>query len=93
MFRNQTYLDSVYFTFVTMSTIGFGDIMIDVGYLERISVPLRVFIMSMDPILFYINFSLVATIIASLTSSAEADRGDNKVRDENAVITLEEKHM
>ena len=80
--RNTTYLDSVYFTFVTVTTIGFGDIVPDVEYMERLGIPMKNFLFSLYPFLFYTNFSLLASVIGSLTS-AETDRGDVKVRDKN----------
>lgn len=66
-----------------MTTIGFGDIVQDVEYVERFGIPMKNFLFSLDPFLFYTNFSLLASVIGSLTS-AETDRDDVKVRDKNA---------
>ena len=65
-----------------MTTIGFGDIVQDVEYVERLGIPMKNFLFSLDPFLFYTNFSLLASVIGSLTS-AETDRDDVKVRDKN----------
>ena len=76
MLRNQTYLDNVYFAFVTMSTIGFGDMVMDVHFMESLSPGMQVFVSTVDPIIFYINFSLLASIIGSV-ASAETDYIDD----------------
>ena len=81
MLRDNTYLDSIYFTFVTMSTIGFGDLVYDVEFINSLSYSIFVVISVADSFMFYTSFSLLASIIGSLTS-VETDRSDVKVRDE-----------
>ena len=80
MFGNLTYLDSIYFTFVTMSTIGFGDLVYDAEFLNNLSYSILVVLTVADSFMFYTSFSLLASIIGSLTS-VETDRSDVKVRD------------
>ena len=71
--KNQTFLDAVYFTFITMSTIGFGDIVFDMEFFLDTSAEMLTFLTIADVILFYMNFSMLAAIVGSATS-AKADR-------------------
>ena len=81
-FSNYTYLDNVYFAFVTMSTIGFGDMVMDIYFMESLSSTMQVLIYLVDPIVFYINFSLLASIIGSIVAD-ETDRPDEDNEDKS----------
>ena len=80
-FSNHTYLDNVYFTFVTMSTIGFGDMVVRSNFVRNSSLAMQVFVSTVDLVIFYINFTSQASIIGSITSAKtnhpDDDGGDD----------------
>ena len=65
-----------------MSTIGFGDMVMDIGFTEGLSPAMQALLSIFDPIIFYINFSLLASIIGSMVSD-ETDLPDEDNEDKS----------
>ena len=75
--KNQTLLNCIYFIFITMSTIGFGDISFDINYIQKGT--LEAVYYALDPVLFYMGFALLSSVINSAVNMET--NGDNKIKD------------
>ena len=74
MMKNQTLLDCLYFIFITMSTIGFGDFSFDVEYIQSLDTTLVTVLSLVDPVLFYSSFSLLSSVISSAVNLSTDNR-------------------
>ena len=76
--RNHDFFDAVYYTFITITTIGFGDIQFDQTYYSGLMEYEVWLVYILDVSLFLINFALFASIIDSFASWwMEDDKGDS----------------
>ena len=72
--RNKDFFDSVYFVFITLSTIGFGDVIGDYDYVSNMSQwELGLFLM-VSGNLFCLAFASVVSLIGTCVSSIETER-------------------
>ena len=76
LLRNKSFFDSVYFVFITLSTIGFGDINLDLHFLSNSTLTIF-FSILLEWVLFYIGFSSLASLISTCVSS-ETERSYKK---------------
>ena len=75
--RNYSFFDAVYFSFITITTIGFGDIQFDQTYYYNIEQYEIWAIYFIDMGLFLTNFALFASIIDSFASWYMEDGNDD----------------
>ena len=75
--KNQTLLNCIYFIFITMSTIGFGDISFDIDYIQKGT--LESVFYALDPVLFYMGFALLSSVINSAVNMSTDDSENLKV--------------
>ena len=66
--NNDSFMTCIYFVYITLSTIGFGDISFDVNYLISLDAIGQLFMGMADPILFYLGFSMLAALIDNVVS-------------------------
>lgn len=66
--QNESFINCIYFIYITLSTIGFGDISFDVNYLASLSPVEHLLMGTVDPILFYLGFSMLSSLIDSVVS-------------------------
>ena len=68
LLEHLTIFDSFYFIFISISTIGFGDIVYDIEGLTKLDALKQSIYLVVISVLFYTSFSLLAAIIGSCVS-------------------------
>ena len=80
--RNYSFFDSVYFSFISITTIGFGDIQFDQTYYNNLEPYEMWAIYLMEMGLYFTNFALFASIIDSFASWYMEDNNDDDEKNE-----------
>ena len=75
LLKDKSFFDSIYFVFISLSTIGFGDITLDID--PSYSTLMLSISVLLDWILFNLGFSLLASLISTCVSS-ETERSYKK---------------
>ena len=68
IFPDRHFLDSIYFVFVTISTIGFGDLSYDAYKVVKKFGAEEVILAISEFIVFYVSFSILASLIDTMVS-------------------------
>ena len=69
---NSTILDAIYFSFISVSTIGFGDIIYDLSYIIKNILTLKNITFAIATgLMFMMDFALLASLISFLTNLNE----------------------
>ncbi|XP_066911149.1 potassium channel subfamily K member 4-like [Clytia hemisphaerica] len=89
LLRKKPFFDSVYFVFISLSTIGFGDVTLDLDTISESTLILFLSVL-LDWLLFYIGFSSLASLISTMVSSeTERSYKKNSSRETKSVNSVE----
>lgn len=81
--KDHHFFDAVYFVFITLSTIGFGDINFDANFFEKLDPLDKCWVFIGDMSIFYVNFAMLASLINAIASLLTTTEDETKKKEEN----------